>query len=354
MENIAGGQFKAEVLSPPNEDRLLDPKNFIDKEVLRYIHQIQNDTAPSQSDQRNLIKSIHQKDKAAEIDLINLNKGLILSIVFAFNSPNFETSLETIPASVTALLEAAATYDFNVSKTSFTNYAIPKIHQALQEVVFSAELPYTFNDETPPLYTIYKYLSTLKKKPNPDPENKEIDETASLTDDSVTLINPIIDEQLNETNLSIKNEKVFDLTLLESKIISYIHLPRSVIMEKTNTRNMTVQTVISKLARRTQTANQQALALHLYAEGFIPTIPAPSVQFEEVFHPLQIKVLQNLQLTKQELATKFNFPEHSIGPLIRDALIVTGARTTTELLLMAHAYGQQDNAISDLRDENAS
>lgn len=354
MENIAGGQFKAEVLSPPIEDRLLDPENPVDKEVLRYIHQIQNDTAPSQSEQRNLIKSIHQKDKAVEIDLIKLNKGLISSIAHALNTLDVDTSLKTIPAGVAALLESAATYNFKLPKTSFTNYAIPQIHQAMEAAAPESEVPYVFDQETPPLYTIYKYLSTLKKKPNLDPENDEIDETANPTDDSVTPINPMIDEQLNETDLSSKDEKMVDLTTTEKRVIPYLYHPKSEIMRITGMRNMTVQMVINRLTRRTKTANQQALALYLYTEGFILTIPTPNVPFEDVFHPRQIEVLQNLQLTKHELATKFSLTEDSISSLIRDALIVTGARTTTELLLMAHTYGQQDNSIDDLRDENAS
>ena len=347
MENIAGGHYDEILPIPPNEDRLLDPKNFIDKEVLHYIHQIQNDTAPSQSDQRNIIKSIHQKNEAAEIDLINLNKGLVLSIAYAFNTHTFDTSLETIPAGVTALLDAAATYDYKISKTSFTNYAIPQIHQAMEEVVPSVELPYVFDNETLPLYTIYKYLSTLNKKPSPDPENGEINETASPTDSFVTLINLLTDKQTNKSDLLSNDGILADLTPTEKKVIPYLHLPKSEIMKHTGMRNMTVQMVINKLTRRTKTANQQALALYLYTEGFIIPMATSNVSFQEMFHPLQIEVLQNLQLTKQELAAKFGFTEEEINALTRDALIVTGARTTTELLLMAHTYTQEYKIASE-------
>lgn len=360
MENIAGGQFKAEVVSPPVEDRLLDPKNFIDKEILHYIRHIQNDTAPTQTEQRNLVKSIHQKNKTAVIDLINLNKGLISSIAYALNTPDFDTSVDTIPAGVRALLNAAATYDFKISKTSFTNYAIPQIHQAMEEVVASVELPYIFENETPPLYTIYKYLSTLKKRPESDtdadldPENIQVNETAGSPDSFITLINPLADEQTNESDMLSKDEILTGLTTTEKKVVPYLHLPKSEIMRNTGMRNATIQMIISRLTRRTQTTNQQDLALLLYTEGFMPIIPTSKVPFEEMFHPLQIEVLQNLHLTKQELTARFSLPEHSISPLIRDALIVTGARTTTELLLMAYEYGQQNNFTSKQRDENAS
>ena len=230
----------------------------------------------------------------------------------------------------------------------------------MEEVVTFVQLPYFFENETPPLYTIYKYLSTLKKRPDTDtdpdldPDNIEVDETAGLTDNFVTLINPLADEQTNQYDMLSKNEILAGLTTTEKKIVPYLHLPKSEIMLNTGMRNATIQMIISRLTRRTQTTNQQDLALLLYTEGFMPIIPTSKVPFEEMFNLLQIEVLQNLHFTKQELAAKFSLPEHLISPLIRDALIVTGARTTTELLLMAHEYGRQNNYTSKQRDENAS
>lgn len=354
MENIAGGQFKAEVLSPPIEDRLLDSENPIDKEVLQYINQIKNDTTPSQSEQQNLLKSIHQKNKAAQIDLIKLNKGIIASLAFALNTADFDNTRSTIPAGLTALLRASASYDLKNSKISFMNYAIPQIHQAMEAVAPSIEAPYVFDKETPPLYTIYIYLSTLKKKPTAEPENADINESNSPTDESITPTNPVIDQQLYETDVYIEDEDVLRLTPLEKKIISCLHLPKSEIMQETNMPNARVQMIINRLIRQTNTTNREGLALYLYTNELIATVPAPNKPFGEQFSLLQIQILQNLQFEKREIAIKFNIPEDLIASFIRDALIATGARTKTELIMMTQAHIQSIELTNIQLGEKAS
>ncbi len=348
MENIAGGQYNETVSNPPGEVHLFHPKNPVDKEVLHYIKQIQTDETPSQSQQRNLVKGIYRKDEKAKTDLLALNRGLLASIAFAFDARSFDTSADMIQAGSTALLNAAETYDFKGSKTSFTNYAIPQLHQAMQQVMPDVELPYSLNDETPPLHTIYKYLSTLKKEPTLDSEGNAVNHEPEAAS---TPLRPINAAKAEESGTGAKAETWLDFTVFEMRVIPFLPLDRSTIMEITGMRNVAVQMAISKLARRTRTLNQQALALCLHTEGYKFVIPTPKTPFNDFFKPHEIEIIQNLHLSKQELAFRFGISADTVSSLIYEARVQSGAKTTTELLLMAHMYGQGRTRTNDERTD---
>jgi DNA-directed RNA polymerase specialized sigma subunit/DNA-binding CsgD family transcriptional regulator len=277
---------------------VLDPRDPIDAEIIKYKTKIHKEETPTQFEQKELIKTIQFSDDDSAADkLVAINRGFIAAIAYQFKSEAYDNTDELFEAGATALLDAAAHYNLANSKVSFTNYVAAHIQNTLKAVAPQVEAPYLINDEPQPLLTIYKFLSMLKTM-----KRSELDEhtkVAILTNADIVSLLPLTDKELFEVR-----------GLDSSTFYSRLH----------------------SLYETLGIPNRTSLALASKKAGI--EFNTPKVPKGTHFTPTERKIAPYLHLEFAEVAKMLGYSEESVERVSTGLRAKLGAQSRTELVLM--------------------
>ncbi|MDB5160070.1 MAG: hypothetical protein JWO99_333 [Candidatus Saccharibacteria bacterium] len=277
---------------------VLDPRDPIDAEIIRYKTKIHKEETPTQLEQKELIRTIRfDEDQTAADKLVAINKGFIATIAYQFKSETFNNTEELFEAGSVALLEAATHYGLTASRVSFTNYAAAHIQNTLKGVAPEVQAPYLINDEPQPLLTIYKFLSTLKAM-----KRSELDEHTRTT------------------------------ILSHADLVSLLPLTDEELFEKRGLNSSTFYKNLHSLYETLGIPNRASLALVSKKAGIeFDIAPIPKGTH---FTPTERRIAPYLHLKFAEAAKILDYSEESVERVSTGLRAKLGARSRTELVLM--------------------
>jgi DNA-binding CsgD family transcriptional regulator len=138
-------------------------------------------------------------------------------------------------------------------------------------------------------------------------------------------------------------------TPYERKVLPYIYLDSQEVADILSLSLDGVQGAISRASERIGVGNRRKLALNLLKNGFEFSIAEPKRPLYELFTTEQLSLAANLHLTNAELAEMFSIPLQRVSSQVHWFQLKSGARTRTELLLMAHQFDTGERRERDTR-----
>lgn len=301
-EQIDGGKSESLFLARIN---VLSEDDTIEAAVLGFADQIEDDTSLTNADQLRLVQAVRHKHSGAEDNITNQNKGMLAVLAYPFKAHVRDNNQDLMDTASLALLHAAEQFDPSVQR-NFTNFAAPIIEDALIEQAPWARKNKLLNDGEPPINTILRFISKVKKATESDvnPDGSELD---SGVDSTV-----ILQEY--------------------SEILQYIHLPNDVIEQQYGIKYHELHRIVSDLCARFGLPNQASLALMCLEAGVSFDIrPIPDVSelttIERAVAPL-------LHLPYEEVANIVGLRPQVVNKVASRLREKFNARSRIELVLM--------------------
>jgi DNA-binding CsgD family transcriptional regulator len=136
-------------------------------------------------------------------------------------------------------------------------------------------------------------------------------------------------------------EYMRDFTELERSVVPYLHLENNeLISELTGLSIHSVAHAIDRMMERTGTARRRQLAVWLQEKGYVFGVVKPPRPLREIVKADRLDIWKNAHLTDDELAERSGVDVDQLRYLLGRGKALTGARSRTELALVARFYSR--------------
>jgi DNA-binding NarL/FixJ family response regulator len=127
-------------------------------------------------------------------------------------------------------------------------------------------------------------------------------------------------------------------TKFQRPVLSRLHQPYKIIAGELGIAEYSVQGAVRRALEIADIPNSVALALKLLEEGLTFDIHDPGRPLHELLTEQELGIAQSLELPFQEIADKYGLTEARVNALVGYIKTKTGARTRTELALIARIF----------------
>lgn len=302
---------------------LSDP---IDVALVDYRELVQHDQLPDDAVNRRFIAGLREQDPYAPRGLLRLHKGLVAAVAYPFKGQGI-ASIELLTIGGNALLFAAKTHRGHLD---FADYAVECIEEALSDKlpdvrpVGTSELYFLR-----PLDRVVNFVGGLK---DPDP-NQAVDPTNPW---AVQTIGRLVVGLEAARKVRVAHEvKALEPRIQE--ILPLLHLQDQEIRGRKGY-SVTYLDKRKRAARdRLQLPSRVDLALIAHEAGVqFDLMPAPPI---DQLSRKQRMAATRMNRTDEKIAEEIDLSKPQVRRLMKSLFAITGARTRTELALMARVYG---------------
>jgi DNA-binding CsgD family transcriptional regulator len=276
----------------------LDSEDPIDRLLIDYKEDIATESLPTAAQQRVMIGGLKGDNLESARMLVNTHQGLVAAVAYPFKASEQSTE-DLLRTGTRALIQAAKTYD-KTDPVDFSDYAALMIHDTLSKVFPELAGDSFIELSQPAMEGVYQFMETVQS-------GSPVDRVQQMQ------------ERIRERE--------------RRQVLSCIYLPDKETAELTGLSIHKVKKIIYAARAEVDGVSREELAVIKLREGAeYDILEAPP---KEEFTFRERMVATRLSRKNAEIAEELGLTRKQLALAVSSLWEKTGARTRTELVLMA-------------------